>query len=80
MELLIIIVSIVRNNSKKGVGFDKKPERVNVAFSCAKELLVIVGCHSLFTQQRGQVGRMYSNVSHIVRLHGGFVDVYRLFC
>lgn len=80
MERPVVIVSMVRNNSRGDVGFAKKPERVNVAFSRAQELLVIVGCHSLFTQQRGQVGSMYSNVSNIVRLHGGFVDVSRLFC
>lgn len=79
MERLVVIVSMVRNNSRGDVGFAKKPERVNVAFSRAQELLVIVGCHSLFTQQGGQVGSMYSNVSDIVRLHGGFIDVSRLF-
>lgn len=42
-------------------------------------LLLIVGCHSLFTQQRGQIGSMYSEVSNIMRLHGGFVNVSRLF-
>ncbi|WP_442944261.1 translation initiation factor IF-2 N-terminal domain-containing protein [Nostoc sp.] len=80
MERPVVIVSMVRNNSRGDVGFAKKPERVNVAFSRAQELLVIVGCHSLFTQQRGQIGSMYSNVSNVVRLHGGFVDVSRLFC
>ncbi|MHC5772456.1 DEAD/DEAH box helicase [Nostoc sp.] len=79
MERPVVIVSMVRNNSRGDVGFAKKPERVNVAFSRAQELLVIVGCHSLFTQQGGQVGSMYSNVSNIVRLHGGFIDVSRLF-
>ncbi|MEH2290514.1 DEAD/DEAH box helicase [Nostoc sp.] len=80
MERPVVIVSMVRNNNRGDVGFAKKPERVNVAFSRAQELLIIVGCHSLFTQQRGQVGSMYSNVSNIVRLHGGFIDVSRLFC
>lgn len=79
MERPIVIVSMVRNNSQRDVGFARKPERVNVAFSRAQELLVIVGCHSLFTQARG-VGSMYSNVSDIVRLHEGFVDVSRILC
>jgi DNA polymerase III delta prime subunit len=79
MERPVVIVSMVRNNSKGDVGFAKKPERVNVAFSRAQELLVIVGCHHLFTQQSGRVGSMYSEVSNIVSLHGGFVDVSRLF-
>ncbi|MBN3899503.1 MAG: translation initiation factor IF-2 N-terminal domain-containing protein [Nostoc sp. NOS(2021)] len=75
MERPVVIVSMVRNNSKGDVGFAKKPERVNVAFSRAQELLIIVGCHNLFTHQSGKVGSMYSEVSNIVSLHGGFVDV-----
>jgi superfamily I DNA and/or RNA helicase len=79
MERPVVIVSMVRNNSRGDVGFAKKPERVNVAFSRAQELLIIVGCHNLFTHQSGKVGSMYSEVSNIVRLHGGFIDVSRLF-
>ncbi|MFW9259023.1 translation initiation factor IF-2 N-terminal domain-containing protein [Nostoc sp. CALU 546] len=79
MERPVVIVSMVRNNSKGDVGFAKKPERVNVAFSRAQELLIIVGCHNLFTHQSGKVGSMYSEVSNIVSLHGGLVDVSRLF-
>jgi len=80
MERPVVIVSMVRNNSKGDVGFAKKPERVNVAFSRAQELLIIVGCHDLFTHQSGKVGSMYSEVSNIVSLHGGFIDVSRIFC
>ncbi len=71
MERQVIIVSMVRNNERKNVGFAKKPERVNVAFSRAQELLVIIGCHSLFTQLP-----VYSQVSDVVRLHGGLIDVF----
>ncbi|MEA5504661.1 translation initiation factor IF-2 N-terminal domain-containing protein [Halotia wernerae UHCC 0503] len=80
MERPVVIVSMVRNNHQGDVGFAKKPERVNVAFSRAQELLVIVGCHDLFTHQSGKVGGMYSEVSNTVRRHGGFVDVSRLLC
>ncbi|MBH8553464.1 AAA family ATPase [Nostocaceae cyanobacterium CENA357] len=79
MERPVVIVSMVRNNNQGDVGFAKKPERVNVAFSRAQELLVIVGCHDLFTNQSGRVGGMYSEVSNTVCRHGGFVDVSRLF-
>ncbi|MEH2181551.1 translation initiation factor IF-2 N-terminal domain-containing protein [Nostoc sp.] len=78
MERPVVIVSMVRNNSKGDVGFAKKPERVNVAFSRAQELLIIVGCHNLFTHQSGKVGSMYSEVSNIVSLHEGFVDISHL--
>ena len=80
MERPVVIVSMVRNNSKGDVGFAKKPERVNVAFSRAQELLIIVGCHDLFTRQTGKVGSMYSEVSNIVHRHGGLVDVSHVFC
>ena len=77
MERPVVIVSMVRNNHQGDVGFAKKPERVNVAFSRAQELLVIVGCHDLFTRQGGKVGGMYLEISHTVNSQGGFVDVSR---
>ena len=79
MERPVVIVSMVRNNERGDVGFTKKPERVNVAFSRAQELLIIVGCHDLFTKNLGVVGGMYSQVANIVRLHGGFFDVSHFF-
>ncbi|MEG4442073.1 AAA domain-containing protein [Microcoleus sp. AT9_B5] len=75
MERAVIIVSMVRNNPNGDIGFAKKPERVNVAFSRAQELLVVVGCHSLFTQHKGKVGSMYSEIANIVRRNGGLIDV-----
>ena len=48
-----------------------------MAFSRAQELLVIVGCHDLFTRQGGTVGGMYLEISHTVDSQGGFVDVSR---
>ncbi|HLO85214.1 MAG TPA: AAA domain-containing protein [Nostocaceae cyanobacterium] len=78
MERPVVIVSMVRNNSKGEVGFARKPERVNVAFSRAQELLVIVGCHDLFTCKPGSIGNMYSQVSNIVSRHGGLIDVSRI--
>jgi superfamily I DNA and/or RNA helicase len=75
MERPVVIVSMVRNNQQGDVGFANKPERVNVAFSRAQELLVIVGCHDLFTAKPGTVGNMYSQVANTVNDHGGFIDV-----
>lgn len=75
MERPVIIVSTVCNNNRGDIGFAKEPERVNVAFSRAQELLIVVGCHDLFTGQTGTVGKMYQEVSKTVRHWGGFVDV-----
>ncbi len=73
MEKAVVIVSMVRNNNRGIVGFAKTPERVNVAFSRAKELLVIVGCHNLFTNIP-----IYQEVSNVIERHRGFVDVFNL--
>lgn len=43
MERNIIIVSTVRSNPKKNIGFAKEIERINVAFSRARRLLIVVG-------------------------------------
>jgi hypothetical protein len=74
MERPIIIASLVRNNAQGSVGFARKPERVNVAFSRAQELLVIVGSRELFTERakdvgpgEGQVRAMYGRVAEVVK-------------
>ena len=43
MERNIIIVSTVRSNANNNIGFAKEIERINVAFSRAKRLLIVVG-------------------------------------
>lgn len=43
MERNIVIVSTVRSNAKKNIGFAKEIERINVAFSRARRLLIVVG-------------------------------------
>ena len=43
MERNIIIVSTVRSNPKNKIGFAKEIERINVAFSRARRLLIVVG-------------------------------------
>ncbi|MBD1217331.1 MAG: AAA family ATPase [Aphanizomenon flos-aquae Clear-A1] len=69
MEKPVIIVSMVRNNHNNNFGFAQTPERVNVAFSRAKELLVILGCHDLFTRLP-----IYKEVSNVVERYQGFLD------
>jgi len=68
---------MVRNNSQGDIGFAKKDERINVAFSRAQQLLVIVGCHDLFcsTAREGLAVERYQNVAKIVKHRGDFVDI-----
>lgn len=77
MERAVIIVSMVRNNSQGDIGFAKKDERINVAFSRAQQLLVIVGCHDLFcgTARQELAAARYNNVSKIVKNRGEFIDI-----
>ncbi|HEY0752525.1 MAG TPA: AAA domain-containing protein [Ktedonobacteraceae bacterium] len=77
MERAVIIVSMVRNNTQRDIGFAKRDERINVAFSRAQQLLMIVGCHDLFcnTTRREQAAERYSHVSRIVKNRGEFIDV-----
>ncbi len=73
MERAIIICSLVRNNPNGTVGFARKPERVNVAFSRAQELLVIVGSRELFTAQArdSAATAIYRRVAEVVQASGG---------
>lgn len=50
----VVVVSLVRNNRmdpEKGLGFLRKPERMNVLFSRAERLLVLVGSWEFFKYQ-----------------------------
>ena len=67
----IIIVSLVRNNKEHNVGFAKKPNRVNVAFSRAKKLLIIVGNVDNFTFGRDEKSsKMYREIFNIAKKLG----------
>jgi len=74
----IIIVSLVRNNKEHNIGFAKKPNRVNVAFSRAKKLLIIVGNVDNFTFGRDdKSSKMYREIFNIAKKLGsakGLVD------
>lgn len=48
MERNIVIVSTVRSNKKNKMGFADRIERINVAFSRAKRLLIVVGDKQFF--------------------------------
>lgn len=52
MEREVIIISFVRNNQGRNIGFARDPRRVNVALSRAQQLLVIIGSSDNF---RGEI-------------------------
>ncbi|GEM_PF-2247805 len=67
----IIIVSLVRNNKEHNIGFAKKPNRVNVAFSRAKKLLIIVGNADNFTYGRDEKSsKVYKEIFNIAKKFG----------
>jgi len=67
----IIICSLVRNNKHHNVGFAKKPNRVNVAFSRAKNLLIIVGNSDNFTFGKNEKSaKMYRSIFNIAKKFG----------
>lgn len=61
-ENLIIILSLVRNNSKKKTGFLAHDERVNVAVSRAMERLVIVGSSEMWDGISDSPSRVYNYI------------------
>jgi superfamily I DNA and/or RNA helicase len=77
MEKPVIIVSLVCNNSRRNIGFARALERINVAFSRAQELLVIVGSRELFSRQAsaGRATERYSRVAEVVSRSGGNLNV-----
>lgn len=84
MERNIIIVSTVRSNRRKfengkiteknqDLGFAKSPARINVAFSRARRLLIIVGNERHFSQRED-----YRNIIEKIRRNGKVIDIKQL--
>jgi len=53
-EADVVILSLVRSNEAERIGFLKKAQRLNVAISRAKQLLVVVGDIETVTGREGQ--------------------------
>lgn len=84
MERNIIIVSTVRSNRRKfengkiteknqDLGFAKSPARINVAFSRARRLLIIVGNARHFSQRED-----YRKIIKKIRSNGKVIDIKQL--
>lgn len=81
MEREIVIVSFVRNNPKRNVGFARDPKRINVALSRAQNLLVIVGCSELFCEKNyvESARDIYRKVLKTVNYYNGVIDAGDIF-
>lgn len=74
-EKSIIITSLVRNNSKARAGEHVISfERINVAFSRAQNLLIIVGAKHLYERLQVRLPNMDSPGSHTVRIYQNIMD------
>ena len=87
MERNILIVSTVRSNKiirngivepNSDIGFAKAPERLNVALSRARRLLVVVGNLHFFESYKDKSGNaIYKNAIEIIRKEGLVIDDYK---
>jgi hypothetical protein len=72
-----IIVSMVRSNKNANIGFARSLNRINVAFSRAKQLLVILGSKETFTNIKvsddkdiKKAKKIYGNILNVSSLEG----------
>ena len=89
MERNIIIVSTVRSNKllkddgsvckNSDIGFAKAPERLNVALSRARRLLIVVGNLDFFEAYKDSKGNaIYKNVIDMIRQEGLIIADYKM--
>lgn len=64
MERNIVIISTVRSNNEgpRGLGFTSDPRRINVGFSRAKSLLIIVGNRSFLSRNNADYAKVISTI------------------
>lgn len=77
MERNIIIISTVRNNERGSIGFAEKLQRINVALSRAKRLLIIVGNLDHFAYNKLGVP-YYKEIERILKNKGAIRDEKQL--
>lgn len=87
MERNIVIVSTVRSDKIKSngrigknrdIGFAKAPERLNVALSRARRLLIVVGNLNFFESYKDKNGRaIYTNAINSIREEGLIINDYK---
>lgn len=72
-EADIVIISLVRSNEEERIGFLKKAQRLNVAVSRAKKLLVVVGDPATVTGSEGR--SLYRPLLEHIRAHGRVASI-----
>lgn len=77
MERNIVIISTVRNNEKGSIGFAEKLQRINVALSRAKRLLIIVGNLDHFAYNKLGVP-YYKEIERVLKNKGAIRDEKQL--
>jgi superfamily I DNA and/or RNA helicase len=55
----IVVLSLVRSNTSDDIGFARVPNRLNVAISRARELLIIFGNIGMFRRHKGQLWKTF---------------------
>lgn len=81
-EKKIMIVSLVlnqdQNDPRREVvpsAFLQTPERINVAFSRAQNLLIIIGCSKVYCNGSFPAAKNYRKVLEIAKSTGGYMEV-----
>lgn len=74
-ERNIIIVSLVRNKKSHRLGKHTLAfERINVAFSRAQELLMIVGAAGIFSEQKVQLSNMDTAGTYSIKVYQNIIE------
>jgi superfamily I DNA and/or RNA helicase len=60
----MIIISTIRSNNEgpRGLGFTSDPRRINVGYSRAKSLLIIVGNRSFLSRNNAEYAKAISTI------------------
>jgi superfamily I DNA and/or RNA helicase len=73
----IVIFSTVRSNTKNDIGFQKSAQRINVALSRARKLLVIVGDKDHFTRNKQPTNKLPEIVRYMSLTDGCEIIEYK---
>ena len=76
-----MVVSLVMNRNKERPEetvplskFLQKPERINVAMSRARRLLIVVGCSHSYTRIPCEASGAYAQIFDLARRHGAVIE------